>query len=175
MKELALLMFCVGCGYVLTQFAGYFCRTKTRPLYFRIPSAASFNILWGFVFYTGFGILSTASLSLKFILGGFLLALLGCLVRQHLFGRYFTKQTPRFVGRLLTRSLHRQHETDMKFNEPYSRADALRLLGLPAALTDTDSRISKQISLLEKLNFPSEDKAMLTDLLLQLRQALSLK
>ncbi len=53
MKELALLMFFVGCGYALAKLIERFSPADGRRIFFAIPSQASFNVLWGFVFYLG--------------------------------------------------------------------------------------------------------------------------
>ena len=50
MKELALLMFFVGCGYALAKLIERFSPADGRRIFFAIPSQASFNVLWGFVF-----------------------------------------------------------------------------------------------------------------------------
>lgn len=57
MKELALLMFFVGCGYALAKLIERFSPADGRRIFFAIPSQASFNVLWGFVFYLGFAAL----------------------------------------------------------------------------------------------------------------------
>ena len=62
MKELALLMFFVGCGYALAKLIERFSPADGRRIFFAIPSQASFNVLWGFVFYLGFAALVILSL-----------------------------------------------------------------------------------------------------------------
>ena len=57
MKELALLMFFVGCGYALAKLIERCSPADGRRIFFAIPSQASFNVLWGFVFYLGFAAL----------------------------------------------------------------------------------------------------------------------
>ncbi len=175
MKELALLMFFIGCGYALNSLANRFSGKKNRRLYFYIPSAASFNIIWGFIFYLGFGILIASHLWLKTALAAILLLLAVYLVRQWLISKFFATHKPACAGRLLARKLIKQSAADIVYNHPYTRSEALRLLGLPASQKDLDNKISARLSLIENLPF-SENNAQSRDLLLaSLRQALSEK
>lgn len=175
MKELALLMFFVGCGYALTQLISRFSKTQTRRFYFRIPSTASYNIIWGFIFYLGFGILTASHLWLKIIMAAAALLLFAYLVRLQLISKYLTEHHPAFMAHTLSRQLNKQLTADDKFGHSYTPADALHILGLPPTLSNTDDKIIARLTLIENLPLPETELSGRNALLSRLRQALAEK
>lgn len=175
MKELALLMFFVGCGYALAKLIERFSPADDRRIFFAIPSQASFNVLWGFVFYLGFAALVIHHhhwLRLLFALTA--VCLLGIILyRRELFRSVSAPEGRKFTGRL-EKALLRQQQEDRRLNRSYSRTEALSVLGLPAA-TSADSPLPAQrMKMLDTLN-QTANLPYLGDLLPQLQTALPLK
>ena len=115
MKELALLMFFVGCGYALAKLIERFSPADGRRIFFAIPSQASFNVLWGFVFYLGFAALVIHHhhwLRLLFALTA--VCLLGIILyRRELFRSVSAPEGRKFTGRL-EKALLRQQQEDRR-------------------------------------------------------------
>ena len=118
MKELALLMFFVGCGYALAKLIERFSPADGRRIFFAIPSQASFNVLWGFVFYLGFAALVIHHhhwLRLLFALTA--VCLLGIILyRRELFRSVSAPEGRKFTGRL-EKALLRQQQEDRRLNK----------------------------------------------------------
>lgn len=129
MKELALLMFFVGCGYALAKLIERFSPADGRRIFFAIPSQTSFNVLWGFVFYLGFAALVIHHhhwLRLLFALTA--VCLLGIILyRRELFRSVSVPEGRKFTGRL-EKALLRQQQEDRRLNRSYSRTEALSVL-----------------------------------------------
>lgn len=175
MKELALLMFFIGCGYVAIQLLNRFSTTKSRRICFYYPSTTSFNLLWGFIFYLGFGLLIYQQLWLRIFLGVILLALLTFLLFQFGMRRHFTKPNNVYYNRIFTKRLLCQQEADRSFEQPYTRSEALIFLGLPRILETDNPQIIQHLNKWINLSAAAPDLPYLREMLEQLQQALTLK
>lgn len=171
MKELSLLMFLFGCGWVLAEFIGRFSAQQTRKLHFYIPSTSQFNILWGFIFYMGFAALMVPKIYKVWPLLG-ILVLLGFIIYYRGLRHNLLNPQSVFYLKEINRRLVRQENGDARFDTPYCRREALRVLGLPSGIESEDSQISERFDLLEKFLAKKPEMPYLRQLIDKLRQAL---
>lgn len=171
MKELSLLMFVAACGYILNSFFNRFTPNKIRQHNFFIPSQLNYNILWGFAFYMGFAaltspaqykILPLAAIIFIFCLLCYYKLLYKCLANPH----------KGFFLRDLQNRLKKQQKNDSLLNRPYSRTEALRLLGLPTGTDNDNPYLSKRLELLQNFADQNSDLPYLSELVVNLREIL---
>ena len=152
MKELALLMFFVGCGYALAKLIERFSPADGRRIFFAIHHHHWLRLLFALTAVCLLGII---------------------LYRRELFRSVSAPEGRKFTGRL-EKALLRQQQEDRRLNRSYSRTEALSVLGLPAA-TSADSPLPAQrMKMLDTLN-QTANLPYLGDLLPQLQTALPLK
>ena len=175
MKELAFLMFIIGCGYAALKLAACFSRTPIRRRYFAIPSQTSFNILWGFSFYLGFAALTFSPLWLRTLSSVITTMLLSVILYRYMLLKRFRGCRFPCANRILAANLRRQQQNDKLVNQPYNRDEALAVLGLPPFSQNTDSLVGQRLSELENLQKSAPELPYLPELLSQLKKALSLK
>ena len=175
MKELAFLMFLIGCGYVALRLAARFSKAPIRRRCFVIPSQAGFNILWGFAFYLGFAALTAHHLWAKIMLGGAIVFLILVIIHRRGLLKHFGKPDCAYFNRLLAKQLKCQQESDQALNQSYTRSEALAVLGLPAVTENKNPQLAARLNQLENLQASSPELPYLAELLPQLRKALSLK
>ena len=171
MKELSLLMFVVACGYVLGRFQP-FCRRKRPAAQLFIPSQADSNLLWGFAFYFGFAALMFHSHHKIWPLATIAAIFFFLAYYKALRKNLVTPVSP-FIVNDLRRRLNRQQENDRRLNRPYTRGEALRLLGLPAGIDDDSPQIAERLKLLSDFSTQTSDLPYLPELIDELRAALS--
>lgn len=174
MKELSLLMFVVACGYVLNNFLNRFSAHKIRQRNFFIPSQTESNLLWGFAFYFGFAALTFNASYKIWPLIAMAVALLFLLYYKVLRKNIFTSSSP-FIINDLRRRLKLQQKNDCLLNRPYTRSEALRLLGLPAGIDDNNSQIAERLKRLSDFSAQNPELPYLPELIDKLRAALSQK
>lgn len=175
MKELAFLMFFVGCAFALIKLLTRFFAPQIRHIYFYIPSQMTFNILWGFIFYVGFGILTTHTFWMKVGLIAFLTILTIYLIYLYGLSRHFKNPHNTYYNNLLNKKLQKQRQTDEAFNTPYTADEALKILGLSAAAINNKSLIETRLVLLEKLSAHSTETTALKEIQFRIKQALPVK
>ena len=156
MKELSLLMFVVACGYVLGRFLNRFAAGSVRQRNFFIPSQADSNLLWGFAFYFGFATLMFHSHHKIWPLAAIAAILVFLAYYKALRKNLVTPVSP-FIVNDLRRRLNRQQENDRRLNRPYTRGEALRLLGLPAGIDDDSPQIAERLKLLSDFSTQTPD------------------
>lgn len=152
MKELSFLMFMVGLFFGLTVL----CRRLTNPNHpdraaFFIPSRMMFNLLWGSMFYIGYGLLMFPDFWLRVGLSLLEIILLGyTLVMNDLRKKLLSSHIPpsRFAKKIFDHAIKKQQELD-KNNKNYSRRKAAKILGLAAYDLETDELQKKRIAALE--------------------------
>ena len=174
MKELSLLMFVVACGYVLGRFLNRFAAGSVRQRNFFIPSQADSNLLWGFAFYFGFAALMFHSHHKIWPLAAIAAILVFLAYYKALRKNLVTPVSP-FIVNDLRRRLNRQQENDRRLNRPYTRGEALHLLGLPAGIDDDSPQIAERLKLLSDFSTQTPDLPYLPELIDELRAALSRK
>lgn len=175
MKELAFLMFIIGCGYAAVKLAACFGSATIRRKYFAFPSQAGFNILWGFVFYLGFAALTLQFWWLRIACLIAALVLLSVILYQYALLRHLRGRCLGCINRFLANKLRRQQQNDKQVSRPYNRDEALAVLGLPPFSQNADSLVGQRLSDLENLQKSAPELPYLADLLTQLKEALSLK
>lgn len=174
MKELSLLMFVVACGCVLGRFLNCFAVGSVRQRNFFIPSQADGNLLWGFAFYFGFAALMFRSYHKIWSLAA-IAAILVFLAYYKALRKNLVTPVSSFIVNDLRRRLNRQQENDRRLNRPYTRGEALRLLGLPAGIDDDSPQIDERLKLLSDFSVRNFDFSYLPELIDELRTALSRK
>lgn len=174
MKELALLMFFVGCGYALAKLIERFSPADARRIFCHSFSGL-FQCSLGICFYLGFAALVIHHhhwLRLLFALTA--VCLLGIILyRRELFRSVSAPEGRKFTGRL-EKALLRQQQEDRRLNRSYSRTEALSVLGLPAATSANSPLPAQRMKMLDTLN-QTANLPYLGDLLPQLQTALPLK
>lgn len=170
MKELAFVMFLFGCGYVLVRLINHFTASQARELNFSIPSTGDTNIIWGFIFYLGFIALKVPSLKIYALLA--ILVLFGLLFYFRGLSRCLQNSRPAFFKNEIIRRLIKQKNNDTRLNKPYTRKEALQVLGLSAGIPDNNPQIEKRLALLEKFSAANPDCPHLPSLIIELRSAL---
>ena len=90
---------------------------------------------------------------------------------------YKTLQKPHkgFLLQDLQKRLLKQQKNDSLLNRPYSRAEALRLLGLSAGTENDNPLLTKNLELLQNFADPNPNLPYLSELLLNLKQTLFTK
>lgn len=164
-------MFLFGCGWVLAKLINRFSATQIRRLHFYIPSTADYNILWGFIFYMGFAALMVPKIYKVWPLLA-ILVLFGFIFYYRGLRRNLLNPQSVFYLKEINRRLARQENGDARFDTPYCRREALRVLGLPSGIESEDSQISERLDLLEKFLTEKPDMPYLRQLIDKLRQAL---
>ena len=152
MKELAYLMFFVGCGYVLNLFANTITNKATRKIYIYYPSQAKFNLLWGFLFYTTFGWLMITSLYIKFVLSIIILGIAINLAHNYLLQKSIKNSGQGFYKKILQKKFRAQQAEDKAHNAPSTQDEILKILGLPSNTLPNSPLILSRLNLYEKLS-----------------------
>lgn len=154
MKELSLLMFFIALIFGLTVFVSSLFRSKNPDdSAFYIPSRGLFNIIWGSIFYIGYGMLMFPQPLITFTLGlinGALIFYALFLVRVKNFLLKPQRKGAAFICRYLQKQLDRCRENDSD-NQPYSYRKALKILGLPAYTTAESEDIAVRLQILHEL------------------------
>ena len=171
MKELSLLMFVAACGYILNCFFNRFSPEKIRQHNFFIPSQREYNILWGFAFYMGFAALMLPTHH-KFWPLVAIIIIFVLLFYYKLLYKTLQKAHKGFLLQDLQKRLLKQQKNDSLLNRPYSRAEALRLLGLTTGTDNDNPWLAKRIELLQNFADQNPNLPYLSELLTKLKQTL---
>ena len=174
MKELSLLMFIVACGYVLGRFFNRFAADRIRQRNFFIPSQTDCNLLWGFAFYFGFAALMFHSHHKIWPLAAIIIVFVFLFYYKAL-RKNLSAPSSALILKDLHRRLNIQEANDRKLNRPYTRDDALRLLGLHTGIDDNAPQIDEHLTLLDNFSARNPDLPYLPELIGKLRTALSRK
>ena len=154
MFELSFLMFMVGLFFGLSILL----RRITNPHHpdrtiFYIPSPMLFNVLWGSIFYIGYGILMYQENTVRLFLGIieiilFLYTLLMIYIKHIL--KKNQAPYPIWIQKLLNRAIERQEKLDKK-SGAYSQRKALKILGLPTYAKEDSEQLNKGLNKLKSL------------------------
>lgn len=154
MLELSFLMFMVGLFFGLSILL----RRITNPYHpdravFYIPSPMLFNVLWGSIFYIGYGILMYQENTVRLFLGIieiilFLYTLLMIYIKHIL--KKNQAPYPIWIQKLLNRAIERQEKLDKK-SGAYSQRKALKILGLPTYAKEDSEQLNKGLNKLKSL------------------------
>ena len=154
MLELSFLMFMVGLFFGLSILL----RRITNPYHpdravFYIPSPMLLNVLWGSIFYIGYGILMYQENTVRLFLGIieiilFLYTLLMIYIKHIL--KKNQAPYPIWIQKLLNRAIERQEKLDKK-SGAYSQRKALKILGLPTYAKEDSEQLNKGLNKLKSL------------------------
>lgn len=167
-------MFVIACGYVLRSFLTRFATNSIRQRNFFIPSQTDNNLLWGFAFYLGFAALMFHSPHKIWPLIGIIIIFAFLLYYRSLRKNIISSSSP-FIIKDLRRRLEHQQANDNRLNRPYTRSEALRLLGLPIGIDDNNPQITERLQLLSDFSFKNPNLPYLPKLIDELRAAFSQK
>lgn len=155
MKELSLFIFLLALFFGLNILL----RSILRPDYkdrapFFIPSNGMFNLLWGSIFYIGYGTLIYSSPSVRFALAfvnGLLLVYTFFLLAQKRFIMNPNRKGNRFISHYLEQQIEAAKKTDNCHPE-YSRRKALKILGLPNYAAENKELIQTRLDILKQIS-----------------------
>ena len=153
MKELSFLMFMIALLFGVMVLARHLTNPNhpDRAVFF-VPSRMLFNLLWGSIFYIGYGILMYPEPLIKIglsVLNGILLAytLLIIKIQKELLNP--GKKMPAFLAKFLTRKIAEQEKLDE--NAPhYTIRKALKILGLAAYNPENKEQINQRLDILRR-------------------------
>lgn len=153
MKELSFLMFVIALLFGLIVLTRRFTNPNhpDRAVFF-VPSRMLFNLLWGSIFYVGYGILMYPDPWIKIslsVLNCILLAytLLIIKIQKELLNP--GKRMPAFLTKFLTRKIAEQEKLDE--NTPvYTIRKALKILGLATYTPENKEQISQRLDILRR-------------------------
>ena len=151
MKELAYLMFFIGCGYALNLLVITLTDKTYRKIYIRYPSSSQFNLLWGFLFYAGFACLITTSPYLKIASAIFILSLSLTLAHNYLILQSLKKAGRGIYTKILQNKFSHQQLEDKNHNLAYSQAEILTILGLDKNSINNYKLLSSRLQIYEQI------------------------
>lgn len=175
MKELSLLMFFVACGYAINHITNHFSNNDIRKSNFFIPSYTIFNIFWGFIFYIGFATLMSSTYWIKILLFCLILIVLGMIIYYHQLKKNILTPKSKFFLHILANKLQLQQKNDSLLNRPYTRKEALKLLGIPLGSDEQAPIINQRLLKLSELQSKAPGLPYLEELISLLEVALSPK
>ena len=158
MKELAYLMFFIGCGYALNQVYIVLTDKDFRKLYVTYPSNSRFNLLWGFLFYAGFAWLTIKNFYFQIILAIIIFGLCLALVHNYLLRNCLKNSGKGIYVKVLQNKFCRQAQEDKAKDVPYTNEEILKILGLTQDTSSNSSLFSTRLQIFSLLaqnkNFP---------------------
>lgn len=129
MKELSLLMLVVAIIILLTIFLKNIFYKDSHRNFFFIPNTSNLNIIWGMIFYLGYGFLTTHNDNLKIIFAVLIIFSFFYAVYLHQLRRFFNDKSSIAPLALINKKIMQQQSFD-KNNPIYSPSQALKILGL---------------------------------------------
>ena len=151
MKELAYLMFFIGCGYALNQAYIALTDKDSRKLYVTYPSNAHLNLLWGFLFYAGFAWLTIKDFYFQIILAIIIFVLCLTLVHNYLLKSCLKNSGKGIYAKVLQYKFHRQAQEDKAKDTPYTHEEILKILGLPQDTSPNSALVSTRLQIFSRL------------------------
>lgn len=151
MKELAYLMFFIGCGYALNQAYIVFADKDFRKLYVTYPSNSRFNLLWGFLFYAGFAWLTIKDFYFQTILAIIIFGLCVALAHNYLLKNCLNNSGKGIYTKVLQNKFRRQAQEDKAKDTPYTNEEILKILGIPHDTPSNSSLFSIRLQIFSRL------------------------
>lgn len=153
MKELSFLMFMIALLFGVMVLARHLTNPNhpDRAVFF-VPSRMLFNLLWGSIFYIGYGILMYPEPLIKIglsILNGILLSYTLILISLKKYLLAPQKNMPKLVKQFLERRITAQQEVD-KQTPVYTIRKALKILGLAAYNPENKEQINQRLDILRR-------------------------
>lgn len=151
MKELAYLMFFIGCGYALNLAFVAISDKDSRKLYITYPSNSCFNLLWGFLFYAGFACLTIKNIYIQFILIITILGLILALIHNYLLRSCLQNSGQGIYKKILQKKFLRQANEDSIKNMSYTESEISKILGLPQNISPNNTLVSNRLQIFANL------------------------
>lgn len=152
MKELSFFIFMAALFFGLSIFLHQLLNPKHPDrIAFYIPSRPLFNLLWGSIFYIGYGILIYPNEYTRFILGlinGLLLVYVITLIRVQNFLLKPNAKGSALIIKIINHSLDKARQQDSS-NPNYSLKKSLKILGLPSYTAPNATTIQQRLNRLK--------------------------
>lgn len=181
MKELSFLMFVIALTVILKIFIDRIFKLNSgRRVFFYIPDSARFNVIWGFIFYAGYGFIIAKSSFLRIGFGIVIVALFLYLAYLYAFKGFLSGHYGMLtgvLGKIAARKLDAQKILDKQLNEPkYSKEKALKMMGLAPFAAQQPELLQKRLQMLKNLQSSMRIKhSYLGTIIQNLKNALDIK
>lgn len=181
MKELSFLMFIIAVTAILKAFIDrIFKLNPDKRVFFYIPDTARFNIIWGFVFYAGYGFIISKTPFLRIGFGIVILSMVLYLIylyalKGFLSGHY--GMLTGLLGKIVNIQLDAQKKLDKQLNDAkYSKEKALKMMGLAPFAAKQQDLLQKRLQVLKNLQSSMRIKHSYLGAVIQnLKNALDIK
>lgn len=155
MKELSFLMLLIAVTVILRIFIYRLFKLSPKgTIYFYFPDSSRFNIVWGFIFYAGYGFI-TGGFWLRLAFGFLITGLTFYLMYLYLMKSFLSgHNTPinSFLAKVCTKKLDMQKESDKKYDdEKYSKEKALKVMGLASFALNSNDLLKKRLQFFKNL------------------------
>ena len=152
MEGLSIFMLAVALTLGTAYVASIFISKKVNLSYFRYPMPSVFNIIWGFLFYLLYSILMLRESIWvwAFVFTG----VLNLLVIMYFYGlkRILDGMFVPMIIHIINIGIRKQKKLDEKLNVPYSKAKALKILGVNNSQLKSDNAEKMMNHNMQKLN-----------------------
>lgn len=181
MKELSFLMFVIAVTAILKAFIDrIFKLNPSRRVFFYIPDSARFNIIWGFVFYAGYGFIIAKTPFLRIGFGLVILSMFFYLGYQYALKGFLSGHygiLTGLLGKIINLKLDAQKILDKQLGEPkYSKEKALKMMGLSPFAAQHPDLLQKRLQMLKNLQSTMRIKHSYLGAVIQnLKNALDIK
>ncbi len=181
MKELSFLMFLIALTAIFSAFiSNIFRLNPSKQVFFYFPDSSRFNIIWGFVFYAGYGLIIAQSLWLRIGFCGLIVLLLVYLtylymLKSFLSGHRILMQN--LFAKIVSCKLDAQKELDRQLKwAPYTAAKAQKIMGLAPFALERPELLGKRLQMFKNLQSTMTIKhSYLNTVIKNLRNALNIK
>lgn len=150
MKELSLLMLIIAILILSIMLLKNIFNKNPHRNYFFIPETSRLNIIWGMIFYLGYGFLTTHNFNLKIIFGSFVIIFLFYITYLYQIRRFFANRSSIITPALINHKISQQQNFD-KTHPDYSTSQALKILGLHTSSIKSPEIILSKVESLNKI------------------------
>lgn len=149
MKELSFLMFLIAFTAILWTLCNKIFNLDQNKTVSLFPSKAKFNLVWGFIFYTTYGLIISKTLWLTIGFDCIIITLSLYLLYIYLLKNFLNGKNIIFsktITKILLWKIARQKQKDKVYKlKNYSINQILRILGLPSYAVEQAGLIVKRI------------------------------
>ena len=156
MKELSFLMFLIAFAAISIAFLSRVFRLNpSKQAFFYIPDTSRFNIIWGFVFYTAYGLIIAKTAWLRWGFVALIALLMTYLVylyalKSFLSGHY--SPIASLLSKIVNFKLDAQKKLDKQLGDvKYSPEKALKIMGLAPFALQRPELLQKRLTMLKNL------------------------
>ena len=155
MKELSFLMFLIAISAILLTICNKIFRLDQNKTISIFPSKAKFNLAWGFIFYTTYGLIIAKTFWLKAGFVCIIIILAAYLLYLYLLLNFLYEKPVFFrdlIRKILLWKFSRQQQKDKIYKlDSYNLEQTLHILGLPPFPADQSGLIIKRTKELKAL------------------------